>query len=156
MLSALSSPNKAHDRYHFALYNGQIAKLLDQTAIVQISGLIPQYALSGRRHSTQVYEIHKEDTTAADNVRILDILGMSVGGVGGFEGLHTFGYRFSSSERLSHHVIRCLEHFRSRLEHNQVPGVDEDPTPTFGTDLLLTQHRHLRPIFSIMRYPCWQ
>jgi hypothetical protein len=133
MHKALYSPSDVHNKVHVPLDDGEIVKQHSQTAIVQRSGLVPQW-LPNRRPSLQEYEIKNEDGKAKDNVRIPEMWGFSIEGDRESEGLNTFPYRFFSSEQTSDQVIRAFESLQDRLKKNQVPDADQDESAVFQTN----------------------
>lgn len=133
MRDALSSPSETPNKLHFAQNDGKITKQHDQTAIVQKSGLVPEYLLN-RRQDTREYEIKNEDGKAYGSVRIPEMWGFSIEGDGKSEGLNAFSYRFFPSEWSGDHVIRGFEALHGRLKSNEVPDADQDEGTFFPKD----------------------
>jgi hypothetical protein len=110
---------------------GWHSKLHGQRAIVQRPGLNPNYLGKGCQQSMQYHEIKNKDKEALDNLRIPEMLGLSIEGDGETEGVNTFPYRFFSSEQISNLVIEGFESLNDRLEQNRIPDADQDEMEIF-------------------------
>jgi hypothetical protein len=131
MCDVLIFPRGLHSKLHVVQDNGSIAEQYGQRALVQMPGLIPKHLGTGRQQSMQYHEIKNENKEALDNVRIPEMLGLSIEGDGETEGVNTFLYRFFSSEQISNLIIGGFESLNDRLEQNRIPDADQDEMEIF-------------------------